>query len=113
MNIDVQQQWRIQVISEQSRLFKSLATTGLDRRLPRVDVSTGLEPQTQSLMTVQYDSASRDNKGRGRQVVIIFSLIEEVSGLAKSRQSAFNRLGLSLVDGIKLRYHCAQRLSHE
>lgn len=84
----------------------------LRRRLARVDVTAGLQPQTQALVAVQDGSAPPDHHGRRGDVGRVGVLVQWLGKRVERSQELLLRRSVAGVDGLLLRDDPAQVGNH-
>jgi hypothetical protein len=98
MHIDVKEQWRHEVVGEQTSLFERLTLGRVHRTLGRIDVPTRLYPNAESTMSMKHDTSRRHDEGGRRDVVVIRSLIERVTWPLETFERRVNRVQFAFVD---------------
>ncbi len=87
----------------ETRLLLRLAQRRLPRRLTRIDVTTGLEPESEPLVLQQQHTARTDDDRRAGHVHRVEFLIERVGQSIELGERSFDRPGLVIVDRVTFR----------
>ncbi len=98
VHVHVKESDRIEVPSEESRLFGRLTQARLFGCFARVHVASRLHPDAKALVQMQNDAARRDHERRRRQMVSVGVFIERIAGPGQAIEGLLDRLRLAFID---------------
>lgn len=104
-------------IDGETGLLDRLAPGCPPRRLTGIEVSTGLQPHVETLVSMEHDTARTEHERRPRDVHRIGLLIERigqlVEGFEERRDTAVFRIVVRLTFRDHASYLVTQRIRHE